>query len=67
MYVLGNSPGGASSIAIAEDLLSYFWGWDALFLATRTELEEFNQLEENQIELILTLGKLEKLMKSMEN
>ena len=66
-YVLGNCSSGDPSVAIAEDLLSYFGGWEGLFRAKRVELEEFNQLGLRQIDMIFTLGKLEKIMKTIEN
>ena len=66
-YILGSCTGGESSIAVAEDLLSYFGGWDRFFNAKRSELEKFKQLESRQIEVILALGRLEKIMKTIEN
>ena len=65
--VLGDCQNGDSSVAIAEDLLSYFGGWDALFCAKRKELGELKQLNASQIDIILALGNLEKMMKTKEN
>ena len=64
--ILGNCSRGESSVAIAMDLLSYFGGWDGLFQATHSELEDFKNLKTNQIDMVLILGKFEKIMKIIE-
>ncbi len=66
-YILGSCDEGESDVAFAVDLLSYFGGWDGLFQATRSELEELKQLKINQIDMILAISNLRKMMKTKEN
>ena len=66
-YILGTSSSEDSSVALAMDLLSHLGGWDALFNAKRAELESFQGLAKNQIDLILAIGNLQRKLETTES